>query len=44
MKIDSIIEKVDRTVAGHRIAPGAYSRYLWQDETGSRKMGINEYG
>ncbi|MBO4884515.1 MAG: hypothetical protein J5602_04320 [Clostridia bacterium] len=44
MNIDAIVEKMDRTVQTHRLAEGAYSRYLWQNEKNSRKMGVNEYG
>ncbi|MBO4299019.1 MAG: hypothetical protein J5998_09480, partial [Clostridia bacterium] len=44
MNIDAIVEKMDRTVQTHRLADGAYSRYLWQDDKNSRKMGVNEYG
>lgn len=44
MNADSIVAKIERTVQAHRLSEGAYSRYLWQDEAGSRKMGVNEYG
>lgn len=44
MNVDSIIEKVRRTVETHKISEGAYARYLWQDKNHSRKMGVNEYG
>lgn len=42
--IDSLIKKIYTIVEKHYIGDGAYSRYLWQDDTNSRKMGINEYG
>ncbi|MBQ8953712.1 MAG: hypothetical protein IJ048_06315 [Clostridia bacterium] len=44
MNIDAVVQKVSRTVQTHRLSEGAYSRYLWQDEKNSRKMGVNEYG
>lgn len=44
MNIDAIVEKLYRTVQTHRLSEGAYSRYLWQNESNSRKMGVNEYG
>ncbi len=40
MNADSIVAKIERTVQAHRLSEGAYSRYLWQDEAGSRKMGV----
>ena len=43
-QVDPIIEKINRTVKAHELSPGAYARYLWQDEDTSRKMGVNEYG
>lgn len=44
MNIDSLIEKILGIVDSHRLAEGTYSRYLWQNKEGSRKMGVNEYG
>lgn len=44
MNIDGLVEKIQTVVDKHALAEGAYSRYLWQDEKGSRKMGVNEYG
>ena len=44
INIDSLIEKIHKTVVSHNLGKGAYARYLWQDEKCSRKMGINEYG
>ena len=38
------LENVEKIIASHQIAAGQYSRWLWQDKTGSRKLGINEYG
>lgn len=42
--IDGIIEKIHSVVKSHYIGNGAYTRWLWQDAAGSRKLGINEYG
>ena len=42
--IDRIIDKIYNTVQTHRLAEGEYARWLWQDEKGSRELGINEYG
>lgn len=45
MCIDDIIVKIRKTVESHRLEkPGAYTRWLWQNEAGSRKLGLNEYG
>ena len=43
--LDPLVEKIASTVSAHkRTEAGAYARWLWQDKTGSRKMGCNEYG
>ncbi len=43
--IDNIIIKIKKTVASHRLdKPGAYTRWLWQNEAGTRELGLNEYG
>ncbi len=44
INLDSLIEKIHKTVESHNLGDGAYARYLWQNEQCSRKMGINEYG
>ena len=45
LDVRKIIEGMRDTVKSHELAsPGEYCRYLWQDEEGTRKMGINEYG
>ena len=36
---DSLIEKIKTVVEKHYLGNGAYSRYLWQSEDCSRKMG-----
>ncbi len=42
--ITPIIDKIYERVEAHKLAPGSYARYLWQDERNSREMGENEYG
>lgn len=46
MRIDiqPIIDNIYAAVKSHELVPGRYARYLWQDEQGTRKMGVNEYG
>lgn len=44
MNIDRLIGKIYDTVESHRLGEGEYCRWLWQDEKGSRELGINEYG
>lgn len=41
---DALIERIYNVVEKHYLGDGAYARYLWQAQDGSRKMGINEYG
>lgn len=42
--IDHLIYEIRNCVCTHKLAPGCYARYLWNDAAGSRKMGPNEYG
>ena len=43
--MDELIKKIKKTVDSHRLEQeGEYARYLWQNEAGNRKMGLNEYG
>lgn len=44
MNIDGLVQKILTIVEKHRLSDGVYSRYLWQNAEGTRKMGINEYG
>ncbi|MDD3337207.1 MAG: hypothetical protein PHI98_17125 [Eubacteriales bacterium] len=44
MDITNLIQKVETRVRCHWLAEGAYARWLWQNDGGNRKMGINEYG
>ncbi|MBQ7064632.1 MAG: hypothetical protein IJM90_07070 [Firmicutes bacterium] len=38
--LDQAVDIIER----HQLETGAYSRWLWQDSTGSRQLGLNEYG
>jgi len=42
--IDDLIAIIKESVDQHRLAPGCYCRYLWNNAEGTRKMGRNEYG
>lgn len=42
--IDGLIKRIEKSVTAHKLAPGCYARYLWNNEAGTRKMGRNEYG
>lgn len=44
MNIDRIIGKIYAAVNSHRLDEGVYCRWLWQDDKGSRRLGVNEYG
>ncbi len=45
LDVKNIIIAISDTVKRHELAePGCYCRWLWQDENGSRELGINEYG
>ena len=44
MNIDRIIDKFRKTVASHCLETGVYARWMWQNEQGTRKLGVNEYG
>ena len=44
MNIDYILEQIYKTVKNHEITPGAYARWLWQNETQERNLGVNAYG
>lgn len=45
-KIDirPIIKAAHETVKSHELCDGAFCRWLWQNEAGTRKLGKNEYG
>ena len=38
------IRDTKKTVESHYLGNGAYCRWLWQNEQGTRRLGINEYG
>ena len=38
------VRDAKKTVESHYIGNGAYCRWLWQNEKGDRRLGINEYG
>ena len=42
--IDDLIGIIKKSVDDHRLAPGSYARFLWNNPEGTRKMGPNEYG
>ncbi len=45
LNIDNIVKKAFDTVKSHRLEnEGEYTRWLWQNDAGSRKIGISEYG
>lgn len=44
MELDHLLDKIRATVKNHELENGAYARWLWQNKSGSRKMGPNEYG
>ena len=44
INLDEIIEKVEKTIANHKIGKGDYARWLWQNGKNDREMGSNPYG
>ena len=42
--LDALLDKFEEIIKRHYLGDGAYCRFLWQNEKGNRKMGINEYG
>lgn len=43
--IQPIIDRAREVLATHELdRPGAYARWIWQNEEGSRELGLNEYG
>ena len=44
MNIDKLVENIRETVERHRIEPGVYRRWLWNNASGGRQLGVNEYG
>ena len=45
-KIDmsKFVREVKEVVDDHYLGNGEYCRWLWQDEKGGRRLGVNEYG
>ena len=44
MNIDQLVESIRAAVERHCMEPGVYSRWLWNNPAGDRKLGVNEYG
>ena len=44
LHIDSILDNIEKNVKRHELSTGHYCRYLWQDQSESREMGLNAYG
>ena len=44
MDIQGIIIRAHDVVDSHRLAEGAYCRWLWQSKEGQRELGVNPYG
>ena len=42
--IQPIVDKILERIEAHKIEDGQYARWLWQDEKGSRELGVNPYG
>lgn len=42
--IDALLDRVHEVVKTHYLGNGGYARYLWQDDSNQRKLGVNEYG
>ena len=46
LNIQPIIDCATRIIETHKVTeqPGAYARWIWQNEQNNRRLGINEYG
>ena len=45
LELDGLVQIIRETVRTHALAtPGAYARWIWNDEEGSRNLGSSEYG
>ena len=44
LNLDGLVEKIEKTVASHKIGKGDYARWLWQNKKNDREMGSNPYG
>ena len=44
VNLDALVSIIKKSVDDHKLSPGCYARYLWNNEKGTRLMGRNEYG
>jgi len=44
INLDGLTRKISEIVAAHELGNGQYTRWLWQNENGTRELGNNEYG
>ena len=42
--MSGFVRSILKVVESHYLGNGAYCRWLWQDEMGRRRLGVNEYG
>ncbi len=42
--LDLTIEKIKKVVKTHYLGDGKYARYIFQDKSNTRNLGVNEYG
>ena len=42
--IQDILDRIYQKVQDRKLADGQYARWLWQNEDGTRELGINPYG
>ena len=42
--LDLLRERFLAIIERHRLPDGSYCRWLWQNEAGTRELGVNEYG
>ena len=42
--ISRFVRDIKKVVESHYLGNGEYCRWLWQNEAGSRELGVNEYG
>lgn len=44
INLNPIIENIVKTVESHELAPGRYSRWIWQNENKDRDLGVTAFG
>ena len=46
LNIQPLIDHAMEIISTHKVTeqPGAYARWIWQNESNTRRLGINEYG